>query len=368
MKKHERNSALELLRILAMFFIVISHYSVHGVICVDELDFSFNKIILECVTLGNLGVVIFVMITGYFMCETEYKLQKIFKVWFPVFFYSIMFYLIFVFVGKETFSALGIIKVICPIIFQQYWFMTAFIVLYIFIPYINEVLKTIKVRKFLVLIVIMFSIWGIIPTFFMMDMYGTYILQFVMFYSIGAFIRLHKEYIYKIETISSYLLVILPLLLLLSSVVLEGIGIGYGTYFYHRTSVLIILLAASLVIKFSIINPFYNNVVNKVAGCTFGVYLIHDNKYVRTFIWGELFTNSLYQESHSMMLILHMCISVGVVFIVCVLFEYTRQRLMNSTTNKIENILFSTSKTIYLKLQGKYTDIINKKEEKRKIQ
>lgn len=37
--KQKRNSSVELLRIIAMLFIVISHYSVHGGIDIKALDF-----------------------------------------------------------------------------------------------------------------------------------------------------------------------------------------------------------------------------------------------------------------------------------------------------------------------------------------
>ena len=60
----KRNSSLELLRILAMLFIVISHYSVHGGFNLNSINLLFNKVFLQVSTLGNLGVNIFVLISS----------------------------------------------------------------------------------------------------------------------------------------------------------------------------------------------------------------------------------------------------------------------------------------------------------------
>ncbi|MCI6360378.1 MAG: hypothetical protein MR773_00760 [Eubacterium coprostanoligenes] len=52
--KGDRNSNLELLKIIAMILIVISHYSVHGSIKSIDLGFGLNKVILEILELHYL--------------------------------------------------------------------------------------------------------------------------------------------------------------------------------------------------------------------------------------------------------------------------------------------------------------------------
>ena len=62
-QKQQRNSSIELLRIVAMLFIVLSHLCVHNGVDVNALPYSFNKIFLQCGILGNIGVNVFVIIT-----------------------------------------------------------------------------------------------------------------------------------------------------------------------------------------------------------------------------------------------------------------------------------------------------------------
>ena len=79
MIKKERNSSLELLRIISMILIVGYHYSLHGF---DRtlLDYNYNKYILDILMIGGkLGVNCFVLISAYFMIESKITLKKLMK-------------------------------------------------------------------------------------------------------------------------------------------------------------------------------------------------------------------------------------------------------------------------------------------------
>lgn len=67
--KKVRNSNIEILRIISMLFIVISHYTVHNGVINASLPLGINRTLLEITTLGNIGVILFVIISGYFMIE-----------------------------------------------------------------------------------------------------------------------------------------------------------------------------------------------------------------------------------------------------------------------------------------------------------
>ena len=68
MKKH-RNTNIELLRIISILMIVLSHYSVHSGISRNMLSLGWNRFLLEITSLGNIGVIFFVLITGYYSIE-----------------------------------------------------------------------------------------------------------------------------------------------------------------------------------------------------------------------------------------------------------------------------------------------------------
>ena len=74
----KRNTNIEILRIIAILLIVISHDSVHNVTNVKEVSFGINKILLQMMTLGNLGSELFMLITGYYLINSsKVKLSKL---------------------------------------------------------------------------------------------------------------------------------------------------------------------------------------------------------------------------------------------------------------------------------------------------
>jgi peptidoglycan/LPS O-acetylase OafA/YrhL len=59
----DRDTKFELLRLIAMFSIVLCHYSAHSGTSVSDMYFGANKIILEFIGLGgNFGNITFVLL------------------------------------------------------------------------------------------------------------------------------------------------------------------------------------------------------------------------------------------------------------------------------------------------------------------
>ena len=71
-----RESNIELLLIISMVLIIMHYFCVHGTFPFTP-ELTFNKVFLQIFGLGGkAGVVAFVMITGYFMVSSSFKLHK----------------------------------------------------------------------------------------------------------------------------------------------------------------------------------------------------------------------------------------------------------------------------------------------------
>lgn len=93
----ERKSGIELLRLIAIFSVIIYHYSYNGI---DFSGFSytnldFNHIFLQLIqTHGSLACSIFALMTGYFLVDKEIGVaywKKYINVILVVFSYSTIF-------------------------------------------------------------------------------------------------------------------------------------------------------------------------------------------------------------------------------------------------------------------------------------
>ena len=134
---------------------------------------------------------------------------------------------------------------------------------------------------------------------------------------------------------------------------------GYSLFFYSKHSILTFLSALSLFMAFERSSIGYVKWINVVASATFGVYLIHDNVLVRSFLWQEVFKNAQYQDS--VFLIPYSVIVTVIVYIVCTLIDLLRQYtiekpimlLVGKTSEKITKTINAVIKAVSKGIFGK---------------
>ena len=115
--KKERDSNFELYRII-MLLIIAHHYFVNsGLTLLPEINefTARNAFLWVFGGYGKTGINCFVLLTGYFMCKSQITLSKFLKLLLQIEFYRIVFYIVFLIMGYETFSVLRILKVLIPI-------------------------------------------------------------------------------------------------------------------------------------------------------------------------------------------------------------------------------------------------------------
>ena len=139
--KTERESSFELLRIIAMYAILISHFATHGKFNYDTTVISIPRLWWYFIEMGGkFGVNIFVMISGYFLIIDKsglLNLKRILKFWGQVFFYSTAIYLVFTLSGIVEFSVGSFIKSFFPITCDTWGFASTYFVLYLIHPFLQ---------------------------------------------------------------------------------------------------------------------------------------------------------------------------------------------------------------------------------------
>lgn len=339
-KEKTRNSNIEILRIISMIFIVLSHYSSHNGIMNYNLPIGINRFLLNIFVLGNIGVILFVLISGCFLIDSDkFSLRKLLKIVLQVWFYSIIIYIVCCICGFTKFSIRGLIVNFLPITSKRYWFVTSYIVLYIFHPFINKFLKTLSKQGWLLFLGVCFILFSIIPTFLTStaNFYGNELIQFLIFYAIGGYLKKYGfDWLTKKRNI--WMLIVTTLTLLLSVVAIDLLSIKipmigkYATYLYDRHSIVAILFSISLFVCFINKKPFHNRFINTISAATFGVYLIHDNNYIRYFLWNNIIHSGEYVSSH--FLFFHALGSVALVFSICVLIDFLREIIIEKPVFK----------------------------------
>ena len=125
--RNDRNSNLELLRILTMVCIVLDH-----VPC-SEKALPLNKAVSDFFVLGGkFGVNIFVVMGGVLLVGKPFYIRRVLRVFCETFFYAMIgFTYHLIFYHRITFSQLGLSI--------KYWFPFAYIIMLLAIPIINKI-------------------------------------------------------------------------------------------------------------------------------------------------------------------------------------------------------------------------------------
>ena len=299
---------------------------------------------------------IFVLISGYFLITTiQIKTKKILKLWLQIFTYAVFIFVTLVMLGIQPLRIKELIKNIFPITFTQWWFSSTYFVCYLITPYLNKLLNSLDKKEYQSMLFFLTLFWCIVPTFLTKKLESNGLLWFIYLYSLAGYIRL---YVNKIKMKGrKYILAALVVMILthLSAVIFDILGTRFSffgnhvAYFYDMQRLPVVFISLCLFIGFIKIDIGYKKFINIISLATFGVYLIHDNVYLRSFIWENIFKNAYFFESPFFILY-----SIGVicfVFIVCTLIELVRIYVLEKhyigLINKISVFIDSKKEEIF---------------------
>ena len=147
-KKNVRQSNIELLRMLAMFLVLLVHADFFslGSPSVNEIQHkpldAFLRIFFESVSIVCVNV--FVLISGWFAIKPSFK--GLCNFLYQCLFFLIGLYLITILIGVNKFSLGGVAG--CIFATKLNWFIKAYLLLYFLSPVLNAFVKTTSQRTF----------------------------------------------------------------------------------------------------------------------------------------------------------------------------------------------------------------------------
>ena len=270
-----RQSNIELLRITAMFLVLVVHadfWALGGPVLSDFSSHPWNAVtrtVIESISIVCVNV--FVMISGWFGIKPS--LRSLSNFVFQCAFFLIGIYAVMILTGHARLTSQGILGSLC--LLHWNWFIKAYIGLYILSPLINAFLDKSTKRQlelFLVFFYIFQTVWGWLTkaSAFVVDGYSTF--SFVGLYVLARYLRLYGSSFAR-HDLSVYL----------ASVVLNS-GLYYlslkiphipGVYTYANPFV--IAGAAGLLLWFSELRISLNRIINFVGKSCFAVFLLHSN-------------------------------------------------------------------------------------------
>lgn len=339
---NQRKSGIELFRIITMLVIVAHHYVVNSGLFTAEYIYSETNIKWNSLFLllfgwgGKTGINCFVLITGYFMCKSNITLKKFLKLLLWMEFYKILFYFIFILTGYKDFNIKIMIKSLIPISSVGTGFDSAYLVFYLFIPFINILINGMDKKQHLILIGLCVGVYTVLATL-TIPVNFNYVTWFSVIYLIGAYIRKYPEKWFNSRKLWGYMALITLIISWLSVIVGNVVDMFIGLkieYFFVSDSnkPMALITAVCAFMYFKNLNIGYSKFINTVAASTYGVLLIHANSdTMRQWLWKDTLNNTGMYDS--MWLPVHAICSVIGIYIICTVIDIMRIRF-------VENPLF----------------------------
>ena len=365
----KREYGLDLLRIVSMFMVVILHSLNHGglvegALVPGTLNFYVCNIVYA---LCFVAVNCFVMISGYFLCTAKFSFKKIILLWFEAVFYSVLGFLVSVASTDMMFSVTELIKSFMVFTLKRYWFFTAYVLLYVSIPFLNAAIKQLNKTTHLMIVSSSLLIFSFLHNVVFISDFGGVaggysFLWFCILYLLAAYMRFYVPTKIKIQKLMLPMYFIGCLIvagerflayiitpMIFKRVVLDSLFFSYNSIFCVFGSMCIFQYFRGIEIKVCRIQK----AINFVAPLTFAVYLIHDQKNIREMIWNCF---GLYNYAESSFLILYIIVISILIFSVCCLIEKIRKSItkriqvakyVSLSCDKIQNWVYSKFQEIH---------------------
>lgn len=340
----ERNLNFELLRIVAMFMVVLLHVNLYGGVLRgvkynENLSGFLVSNFLEylCIIAVNL----YVMISGYYLSASArpFKMAKLLHLVLVTLFWSwLLGAVACVFLGTsiKEFVLTGLF----PVLGRNYWFVTDYVVMYLLSPFYNRLLAHLSQKQHgYLLCVLGFFFSLVIGAFDPIQLVGGYSLYwFTLLYILAAYIR---KYPVSIKRRSYALVWILVLLLqifaysLCHALHLDFIAARFFDLNYNSIWILINSICCFMIFKDMQVKRGAR-LIKFLAPLTFGIYLIHINKGIVNWLFQELLPIKDCVDQTGWVVFLYILFFTVLVFTVCALLEKLRMTLYECFTRVID--------------------------------
>lgn len=339
-KTKARNQGLDLLRVICMLMVVCLHYLGQGGLVEAALTLWTPNWFLGQLIAGFCRVCVncFILISGYFMCTSKFRLSKWVSVWIQTMFYSVVVYLVLVLCGVVTFSVAELLKSFMVFTLSRYWFVTAYLLLMAVSPFLNHAIAHMDQRAHAACCCVMFLIFSVLHNVvyicdFAWMNNGSGLIGFCVLYVFAAYIRKYVP-VHTINAKGALITYIVCMLITVGERALAYWATPYifGTpmltslfYSYNSITNVIGSIASFLFfLSISTLSKPLSKFIPLTAPVSFAVYLVHMHPHLQGPLWAAL---TPYAYADSPWMLLHMVVCVGGIFIACCAVEWIRQFL-----------------------------------------
>ena len=333
----QRHYGIDALRILSMFLVVILHVLGFGGVLYNATPFSSTFVVgwvLETVAMCSVNC--YGLISGYVGIKAKYRYSNLVLLWLQVWLYSVGITLIFWLIDPGSVPSSQLLRCFFPVASVDYWYISAYVGLYLFIPCLNFVVDHLNRQQ------AKFLCWGMVLLFSLMPMlfgadpfsmtHGYSMAWLVALYILGACIRKH-DFLRGIRSSSVVIACVLSVLAAVGSKLLLISGkIEFLSKYFSENILLVYTAPTILMLSVGLLllcarKPSAGRIQTKIVGwfapVALGVYIIH----LHQVLYLQIFNNGIFKPLGQMspvIMVGGVLLGAAVIFLVCALIDRLR--------------------------------------------
>ena len=357
--KAPRKSGIELLKIIGIILIVLSHVlnTLDGAESLSGewvIDFTtpgsgLTNLVLSILQYsGQLGNIIFVVCSSWFLVDKDTSnKKKLLRIFLDVFVISIIYLIVIgLCVGFKTFTIKEIIKSIFPNYFCNNWFITCYFVFALITPILNKIIKSFNQQIHFIVSLVFFLLFFIAGFVYINSSISNTLIIWITIYFIVAYFKLYGQKFCESKKINITLLLIGVLGIIAITTITYFLGtkislIKDNTRWSKPNSPLFLFIAFGSLNLFNRAK-FTSKFINYISSLSFLIYITHEDllfkTYIRPQIWNYIYTNLGYN-----LLFVWIAIYTLVLFIaallISALYNVSLQKLVHKLSDKIYILL-----------------------------
>jgi len=335
-KFNNRDSNYELLRLVAIFFIVYYHL-LRFFVAPESSMIIYQSLQIPL----HIGVPVFVLISGYY--GIKLSMCGLLRILLPLLFFYVPIETAGHFwIGFDCADSLGLANPLFFISQSPYWFVRTYFWLFLLSPVLNLYLKesTSKQRLYLLAVLCIIAVYFGTVRGDSSLFGGKNVVNFMFIYVLGNTIRHYQKIIDGINLSS----------IIIGYILLNALILFLYHYFYSPTAVDLLtrlcfsycspLLIHNAVLFFLIFGRlhFHNEFVNRVASSTFSVYIIHHVPFILFWILRPITMSVVEIGSPSYTIGVLSVLSLGVMS-ACIITDQIFRPLFDYITKKVDSYL-----------------------------
>lgn len=301
--KTKRNSSIELMKVIAIMMIILSHSMPDGdgslgasFIDIDTVTTNWQLLLAGLFkNMGQIGNDMFLVASCWFLVDSKQaKRSKVAGFLADSWFCSILMLVVFLMLGY-SFSIKYIFKQFFPATFDNCWFLTCFVLFYMIHPLLHSALESMDQKTLLRFNVVFFVLYNCIG--FLMGntmFYFSELIGFCGFYFLVGYLKKYAAETYMKKSFS--------LTVLLAGIVLWILSFAATDFLGFKVS----MLSDQLMRWDTIMNPcfvligvgafglahsgtFYSKAINYISSLSLIIYMLHANIIIRQYGRWDLF-------------------------------------------------------------------------------